>query len=71
MLTLYKESIFGYSKDYEVLMLDVENVGYDATGKFIEGSELNDVAKKIKDFISKVQWLELPFIYQIFLIRNV
>lgn len=55
MLTLYKESIFGYSKDYEVLMLDVENVGYDATGKFIEGSELNDVAKKIKDFISKVQ----------------
>lgn len=55
MLTLYKESIFGYSKDYEVLMLDVENVGYDATGKFIKGSELAEVAQKIKDFISKVQ----------------
>ena len=55
MLTLYKESIFGYSKDYEVLMLEVENVGYDATGKFIEGSELAEVAQKIKDFISKAQ----------------
>lgn len=55
MLTLYKESIFNYSKDYEVLMLEVENVGYDATGKFIEGSELDDVAKKIKEFISKMK----------------
>ena len=55
MLTLYKESIFNYSKDYEILMLEVENVGYDATGKFIEGSELDDVAKKIKEFISKMK----------------
>lgn len=55
MLTLYKGSIFSYSKDYEVLMLEVENVGYDATGKFIEGSELTEVAQKIKDFISKAQ----------------
>lgn len=55
MLTLYKESVFSYSKDYEVLMLEVENVGYDATGKFIEGSELAEVAQKIKDFISKAQ----------------
>lgn len=55
MLALYKESIFSYSKDYEVLMLEVENVGYDATGKFIEGSELTEVAQKIKDFISKAQ----------------
>lgn len=55
MLALYKESIFSYSKDYEVLMLEVENVGYDATGKFIEGNELTEVAQKIKDFISKAQ----------------
>ena len=55
MLTLYKESIFNYSKDYEVLMLEVENVGYDATGKFIEGSELDDVAMKINDRIANVK----------------
>lgn len=54
MLSLYKESIFDYSQDYEVLMLEVENVGYDATGKDIEGSELPEVAQQIKDFISKV-----------------
>lgn len=54
MLNLYKESIFDYSQDYEVLMLEVENVGYDATGKDIEGSELPKVAQQIKDFISKV-----------------
>lgn len=52
MIKLYKESIFDYSIDYEVLMLEVENIGYDATGKEIPGSELNDIAKKIKDFIS-------------------
>lgn len=54
MLNLYKESVFNYSQDYEVLMLEVENVGYDATGKDIEGSELLEVAQQIKDFISKV-----------------
>ena len=54
MLNLYKESIFDYSQDYEVLMLEVENVGYDATGKDIEGSELPKVAQQIKDFISKM-----------------
>ena len=54
MLNLYKESIFDYSQDYEVLMLEVENVGYDATGKDIEGSELPNVAQQIKDFISKM-----------------
>ena len=40
-----------YSKDYEVLMLEVENVGYDATGKKIEGSELEEVALQIREFI--------------------
>ena len=54
MLNLYKEAIFDYSQDYEILMLEVENVGYDATGKDIEGSELPKVAQQIKDFISKV-----------------
>lgn len=52
MIELYKEAIFSYSKDYEVLMLEVENVGYDATGKSIEGSELPKIAQKIRSFIS-------------------
>ena len=54
MLNLYKEAIFDYSQDYEVLMLEVENVGYDATGKEIEGCELQKVAQQIKNFISNV-----------------
>lgn len=54
MLNLYKEAIFDYSQDYEVLMLEVENVGYDATGKDIEGCELQKVAQQIKNFISNV-----------------
>lgn len=53
MLELYKEEIFKYSKDYEVLMLDVENIGYDATGKSIKGSELNDESVKINVFIKR------------------
>lgn len=54
MLELYKEAIFKYSQDYEVLMMEIENVGYDATGKVIDGSELPKAAKRISDFISKV-----------------
>ena len=54
MIYLYKEAIFNYSKDYEVLMLEVENVGYDATGKSINGNELTEIAQQIRDFISKV-----------------
>ena len=54
MLSLYKESISNYSQDYEVLMFEVENVGYDATGRDIEGSELPKVASQIKEFISRV-----------------
>lgn len=54
ILNLYKESIFNYSQDYEVLMVEIENVGYDATGKDIEGSELIKAAQQIKNFISKV-----------------
>ena len=53
MLELYKERIFQYSQNYDVLMLEIENIGYDATGKKIEGNELSDVAKRIRDFIIK------------------
>lgn len=51
ILDLYKEQIFQYSSDYEVLMAEVENIGYDATGKKIEGNELPEVSNRIKRFI--------------------
>lgn len=51
MLELYKEQIFHFIKDYKVLMVEVENVGYDATGKRIAGSELPEVALKIRKHI--------------------
>lgn len=53
ILELYKERIFQYSKDYDVLMLEVENIGYDATGKKINGNELSNATKRIRDFIIK------------------
>lgn len=52
ILNLYKEAIFSYSEDYEVLMVEVENVGFDATGRTVDGSELADAAKQIREFIS-------------------
>lgn len=54
MLELYKEQIFRFINDYNVLMIEVENVGYDATGKKIEGGELLDVAERINNFTRKV-----------------
>jgi type I restriction enzyme M protein len=51
ILELYKERIFKYSEDYEVLMVEVENVGYDATGKKIGGSDLTKAAEHIRAFI--------------------
>lgn len=51
ILDLYKEQIFQYSSDYEVLMAEVENIGYDATGKKIGGNELPEVSNRIKEFI--------------------
>ena len=51
ILDLYKEQIFQYSSDYEVLMAEVENIGYDATGKNIGGNELPEVSNRIKEFI--------------------
>ena len=53
ILELYKERIFQYSKDYDALMLEVENIGYDATGKKIDGNELSDVAERIQSFMKK------------------
>lgn len=53
MILLYNEYISNYYKDYEVLMLEVENIGYDATGKTIEGSELAEVAKQIRKFVNQ------------------
>jgi type I restriction enzyme M protein len=32
-------------------MFEIENIGYDATGKKMDGNELSEVAKKIQDFI--------------------
>lgn len=52
ILELYKKRIFKYSEDYEVLMLEIANIGYDATGKKINGSELSEAAKRIKEFIN-------------------
>lgn len=51
ILGLYKEQIFQYSSDYEVLMAEVENIGYDATGKKIGGNELPEISNRIKEFI--------------------
>lgn len=51
MLELYKERIFKYSDNYEVLMVEVENIGYDPTGTPIAGNELSVIAKKIQPFI--------------------
>lgn len=51
ILELYKERIFKYSSNYKVLMIEIENIGYDPSGKKIEGSELPETAKLIKEFI--------------------
>lgn len=53
ILKIYKEKIFQYSSDYEVLMYEIENIGYDVTGKSITGSELEEVSKQINNFIIK------------------
>ncbi|KAA6321181.1 hypothetical protein EZS27_029137, partial [termite gut metagenome] len=51
ILELYKERTFQHLKDYKVKMFEIENIGYDATGKKMDGNELSEVAKKIQDFI--------------------
>lgn len=52
IVELYKEKVFKIIDNYEVLMLDIENVGYEANGKEIEGCELWNAAEKINNFIS-------------------
>jgi type I restriction enzyme M protein len=49
ILELYKKKTSQY--DYDVLMFEIENIGYDATGKKIEGNELLDVANQVNSFI--------------------
>ena len=56
ILERYKKEAFSILPDYEVLMLEVENVGYDATGRKKDGSELPIVSEKIRNFISKQGW---------------
>lgn len=51
MLELYKEHIRKYSSNYEVMMVVVDNIGYDTTGKKIDGSELQSIAARINKFI--------------------
>ncbi|MDR2692875.1 MAG: N-6 DNA methylase [Chitinispirillales bacterium] len=51
VLELYKERITSCIQNYSTLMFEVENIGYDATGKKIEGSELVEVANHIQSFI--------------------
>ena len=51
ILNLYKESISSIFNNYEILMLEVDNVGYDATGKEIPGSELSKISKQIRNVI--------------------
>lgn len=50
---LFKESLLSLVSDYEYLMIDIENVGYDSSGRTIEGSELLEIAKVIRDYIQQ------------------
>jgi type I restriction enzyme M protein len=52
-LELYKERVFKKNNDYKVKMFEVEKIGYDATGKKAEGSELLEVANRIRIFMEK------------------
>jgi type I restriction enzyme M protein len=52
ILELYKEKT-SHIVDYSMTMITLENIGYDATGKRIEGSELEDTAIHIRNFIIK------------------
>lgn len=56
VLNLFKNAIINYYNDYEVLMVEVNNVGYDAIGKTIAGSELILAAKIIKSYISGAEF---------------
>ena len=51
ILELYKERIKLHINNYRIKMFELENIGYDATGKIMEGSELPEVAGYIQQFI--------------------
>jgi type I restriction enzyme M protein len=51
ILELYKEKMAKYIQNYTIKMFEIDNIGYDATGKKIEGSELMDVAGRIQNFM--------------------
>jgi type I restriction enzyme M protein len=53
LIKMYKSRVFEIIKNYDVLMLEIENIGYDATGRKKEGSELKNAASKIKAFIKQ------------------
>ncbi len=53
IIELYKERIFKIIDNYNVLMLEIENIGYDAVGKPKGESELFEASKRINDFILK------------------
>lgn len=54
ILELYKEHILKYSNNYEVLMIEIENIGYDATGKNINQNDLYEAVQCINTHIQKV-----------------
>jgi len=55
ILKLYKERIFQFISNYNVLMTEIENIGYDSTGRPVSGSELDSTARSIRNFISDAQ----------------
>lgn len=54
ILKLYKEHILKYSNNYEALMIEIENIGYDATGKNINQNDLYEAVQCINAHIQKV-----------------
>jgi type I restriction enzyme M protein len=53
ILELYKKKIKTHIENYRIKMFEVENIGYDATGRKTEGSELIEVAECIRQFMIK------------------
>jgi type I restriction enzyme M protein len=53
VVELYKEKIKPHIRNYQIKMFELENIGYDATGRKIDGSELIEVAKLIRQFMIK------------------
>lgn len=58
ILELYKEHILKYSNNYEVLMIEIENIGYDATGKNINQNDLYEAVQCINSHIQKMNIYE-------------